>query len=330
MLNYIDNPGLKKIYPKGFKGTPIDRNNRFQNLDGPMQISFRMFLKWKFSKSPFHEEKMKDSWKAFVHKGSSFLNSDEDCLVWLGHASFFIRIGGVALLIDPVFYSLPLVPRRSELPLDPELLKQIDYLLISHNHRDHCDKKSISLLARNNPSMKILTGLAQEQLISSWTKGHEIQSAGWYQQFDTEKGLEIYYLPSKHWSRRALNDTNRSLWGAFLIRKGGKSIYFSGDTGYGSHFKILPELFGQIDVCIIGCGAYSPAWFMHTNHIAPGDAVKAFRETEAKIMIPMHYGCFDLSDEPYGEPVRLLNQLSTQPGLENAIQIIDIGVPFKL
>jgi L-ascorbate metabolism protein UlaG (beta-lactamase superfamily) len=327
---YTNNPALKNHYPKNFRGTPMDKQGRFLNLDGPMELGFKQVMKWKLGGNPHKEEKKNDHWKAEVTRDASFLSGKQDCLVWLGHASFFIRINGLKLLVDPVFYGLPMVPRMSEFPVDPSLFTNIDYLLISHNHRDHCDQKSIKLLAKNNPEMKVLTGLKLELLLKKWLRGQEIEPAGWYQQYNTPAGLDVFYLPSKHWSRRLLKDTNESLWGAFVIQHNGKTIYFSGDTGYSDHFKVLPELFPYLDICIIGCGAYSPRWFMRSNHIDPEDAVKAFHESGAKLMIPMHYGCFDLSDEPAGEPVRILRKISEQDNLQDKIKIIPIGEALKL
>ncbi|MFL5753613.1 MAG: MBL fold metallo-hydrolase [Bacteroidia bacterium] len=329
-VEYTNNPELRNYYPEGFKGTPIDKQGRFLNLDGPMELGLKQVLKWKLGGNPHKDEKKKDHWRATVIHDPSFLTKKNDSLTWLGHASFFIRLGGIQVLIDPIFYGLPMVPRMSEFPVDPVLFKNIDYLLISHNHRDHCDQKSIRLLAKNNPNMKVLTGLKMDVLLKKWLRGQEIQAAGWYQQYKTPGELNIFYLPSKHWSKRLLRDTNECLWGAFAIQHKAKTIYFSGDTGYADHFKALPELFPGLDVCIIGCGAYSPRWFMRSNHIAPDDAVKAFHETGAELMIPMHYGCFDLSDEPAGEPVRILKQITEEEQLQERLKILSIGEEFHL
>lgn len=329
-IEYTHNPDLKDHYPKDFKGTPVGSDGRFLNLDGPMDLGLKQVLKWKLGSNPYKEEKKNDHWKPQVIKDSTFFHDNKDAIVWLGHASFFIRLSGISMLIDPVFFGLPVVPRMSEFPVDPALFKNIDYLLISHNHRDHCDQKSIRLLAKNNPQMKVLSGLKMQGLLKKWLRGQEIQTAGWYQQYHTAAGLKIFYLPSKHWSRRLFRDTNESLWGAFVIQCNNKTIYFSGDTGYSGHFKALPGLFPEIDVCIIGCGAYSPRWFMRSNHIDPEDAVKAFKETKAKVMLPMHYGCFDLSDEPSGEPVRILGKIMEEEQLQNEIRIVSVGEEFNL
>lgn len=175
--------------------------------------------------------------------------------------------------------------------------------MVSHDHRDHMDEPSIKALAKINPNARYLTGLGNEGLLKDFTKSSLIQSAGWFQKFDTPNSpLEIFYLPSRHWGRRYLTDTNIRLWGAFIIRSSTKTIYFSGDTGYASHFKKTAELFPDITHAIIGIGAYKPEWFMQGNHISPTNAIQGFHELGAKYLIPMHYGTFDLSDEALSDP----------------------------
>ncbi|WP_238531649.1 MBL fold metallo-hydrolase [Nitritalea halalkaliphila] len=127
--------------------------------------------------------------------------------------------------------------------------------------------------------------------------------AGWFQRYPLQKkGLEITYLPARHWSRRGLLDENKTLWGGFYIKSKTKSIFFMGDSGYDAHFKLIADALGAPDYAIMGVGAYKPEWFMAQAHISPLDAIKAFNEMGAKTFIPMHYGTFDLSDEPSLEP----------------------------
>jgi L-ascorbate metabolism protein UlaG (beta-lactamase superfamily) len=154
----------------------------------------------------------------------------------------------------------------------------------------------------------------------------KVQTAGWYQQFNTDSQMvKISFLPARHWSRRGLSDTNRHLWGSFVVEAGGKKIFFSGDTGYGNHFKQVGSLFNGIDICIIGVGAYKPEWFMSPNHISPSDAVKAANEMNAKICIPMHYGTFDLSDEPMGEPEKILLKEKEEARLDAELHLLPVG-----
>lgn len=318
---------LKTIKPD-WKGNPVDRQNRFVNLEFPFRPAYADVAKWMFSRNPQREEKKRDTFRLSHINDPSFLERDQDCIVWLGHSSFFIRLNRVTMLIDPVFFEVPFVRRYANHAYSPAHFKNIDYLLISHDHQDHCQEKSIRILASNNPGMQVLTGLNMQNLLKPWTKNLPVQTAGWYQQYETVSAITIYYLPSRHWSKRGLNDENKRLWGAFVIQSKHKTIYFSGDTGYGNHFQEAKILFPDIDVAIIGIGAYKPEWFMHPNHVSPYDAVKAFHDLNAKIFIPMHYGTFDISDEPVGEPLRILHVLERENKINGVLKPLQLGETF--
>ena len=281
------------------------------------------------SRNPQKQEKQLDTFRPGLVHDPSFLRHDADCIVWLGHATFFIRLNGVNLLIDPVFFDVPLVKRYVNHAYSPALFNNLDYLLISHDHQDHCQERSIRFLVNQNHQMKILTGLNMENLLRPWSKNLSIEMAGWYQQYETHSGISIYYLPSRHWSKRGLTDENKRLWGAFLIQSKDKTIYFSGDTGYGNHFKEVKELFSTITVAIMGVGAYKPEWFMHPNHASPHDAVRGFHDMEAEIFIPMHYGTFDISDEPVGEPFRILQAFEKQNKIKGTLKPLQLGESFR-
>ena len=127
---------------------------------------------------------------------------------------------------------------------------------------------------------------------------------GWYQQMEDE-GLKITFLPAQHWSKRSVRDGGQRLWGAFMLQGNGISLYYSGDTGYSSHFREIPDLFGAPDYALLGIGAYKPRWFMRPNHISPYESLTAAEEMHAGLTIPMHYGTFDLSDEPLHDPPKV-------------------------
>lgn len=326
MDRYVSNTELETLEtPFEWRGTPIDEKGKFVNYEVPFISSFRALLKWQVMKNPQKLEKKHDYWRLPIDYHSGFLKSKKDCIVWLGHSSFFIRIAGVTILIDPVFYNVSFLKRKSELPIQPDLLKGIDYILISHDHRDHCDAKSLKLLAKNNPDAVYLTGLSMDPLLKKITKSNKIQAAGWYQKYDINSDLKIYFTPSKHWGRRTFNDMNSRLWGGFVIQSAEKTIYFSGDSGYGGHFSDLAEIFPKIDYAIIGIGAYKPLFFMSPIHLSPLDAVQAFKDLKAQEMIPMHYGTFDLSDEPLGDPIKSLHLLEVDQSIKGQVDYLNPG-----
>jgi L-ascorbate metabolism protein UlaG (beta-lactamase superfamily) len=267
-------------------------------------------LKWKLGKNPQAEEKKNDQRKLEVEKLESFKSSQKDQLIWLGHASYLISIGGVTLLTDPVWLDNWALKRLSELPFNPEIIRDIDYILISHDHRDHCDEATLKLLGNLVPTAKILTGLSMRPLLQAWMPKNQIQEAGWFQSYDLKESFRITFVPTRHWSRRGLTDTNQRLWGGYYIESSDRSFYFMGDSGYGPHFKLISETMGSPDIAMMGVGAFKPEWFMNHAHTSPVSASKAFREMGAKHFVPMHFGTFDLSDEPLLEPLDWLKSNS--------------------
>jgi L-ascorbate metabolism protein UlaG (beta-lactamase superfamily) len=327
VTGYTSNPALATVKPD-WKGTPLDEDGLFMNGEFPWKLEYGKVFRYIMHHNPQKDLKKHDTWRIPVLKDEEWLTDPADMIVWLGHASFFIQLSGIRMLIDPIYGKLPVGKRFSDMPVDPDKLLNIDYILVSHIHYDHCDKNSIKLLTRNNPKAQILTGLKLDGLISKWA-GNKLQTAGWYQQYGLENGLKITYLPSRHWSNRTLFDANTTLWGGFMIEKNGKRIYFGGDSAHGSHFRDIRELFPDIQVALIGVGAYAPAWFMGDMHQDPYDAVKAFHATGAKTFIPFHYGTFDVSDEPLGEPEQILIRLNAEGKIENTLRILKLGEVFQ-
>lgn len=301
---FTSNPKLITIPPnEDWKGNPVDEKGRFINLYHPFESSFGDLIKWQTSKNPQAEEKKAETRKLKVEFDTTVFQGNEDYLIWLGHATYLMRIDEKVFLTDPLLIDNTFLKRESPLPFSLDKLPKLDFLLLSHNHRDHCDENSMKYLFNANPEMKILTGLGLESVIKSWTNGQIIEEAGWYQQYSLlDSGITITYVPSRHWSRRWLNDDNKSLWGGFYIQNREHAIYFMGDSGKGEHFADIKNTLGTPDYCLMGVGAYKPEWFMHQAHISPKDAIEAFNTLEGKYFIPMHFGTFNLSDEPRMEP----------------------------
>jgi L-ascorbate metabolism protein UlaG (beta-lactamase superfamily) len=323
---YVRNENLPTI-KADWKGTPVDEKGRFVNYEFPFQSKFVDLLKWQLSSNPQKAEKEKDTERLAISDPTEFLNSEKDGILWLGHASFFIRLNGKNLLLDPIFGKPPLVKTFVDVPSPIEKIQKVDYVLLSHDHRDHCDEESIKQIAEKFPEAHFYAGLRMEELLKDWTlPTNEIQTAGWFQQFRLpDEQLKIYFLPVRHWCRRGLFDMNHKLWGGFVISGASKTVYFSGDSGYGSHYAQTTELFPNIDYFLIGIGAYKPRWFMQPNHNSPDDAIKAFTDAKAKILVPMHYGRFDLSDEPPSEPLRLLKEKAAEMNLSENVKALHIN-----
>jgi len=325
----VKNYQLAVIRPS-WKGNLLDSDNRFVDEEYPFLPKLSEVWKWKSKRNPQHDEKRSDPFRLNVIHDLSFLDDTLDCIIWLGHASFYIRLNGVTMLIDPVFYNIPFVRRYVPHALSPKEIGRVDYLMISHDHRDHCQKQSIREVVQNNPGVEILTGLQMDTQLKRWVSGTKMQCAGWYQQYRTLPSIAICFLPTRHWGKRTANDTNRRLWGAFMISSDAHTVYFGGDTAYSRYFLEASEMFPSIDVALLGVGAYKPQWFMSRVHMGPEEAVRASNELRAKAVVPMHYATFDLSDEPPGEaPKILLNQKENK--LLNAdLKLLDPGQILRL
>lgn len=318
---FVRNETLPTILD-GYKGNPtID--GRFVNSDlGASEQSFDKVSKWFISTNPQKEEKEKEEYSIPVRMLPEQVTIKEDCIIWMGHASFLIHLDGKWLLTDPCLTS-PLFRRRyTQLPIPIDRLK-VDYLLISHGHYDHLDSTTLSELP--SAEMTALVPLKMADLITSMNKYVRIHEAGWYQQFSLHESFRIFFLPAKHWYIRVPWDRNKILWGSFMIEYKGKHLFFAGDTAYAEHFADIAALFPSIDYCCMPIAAYKPEYVMKLNHTDPEDAVKAFHDLRAKTLLPMHYGTFDLSDEPRGEPIRWLKQIETEGKINGDLRTPVVG-----
>lgn len=330
IVKHVRNENLKTLKPD-WQGVPVDRKGRFVNHEHPFLPKTSDLLKWQLGEKPLKEAKKNDTARLEVKDSTEFLESERDGILWLGHASIYIRLNGKTILIDPVFGTPSVINRFVEVPNPLEKIKKLDYVLVSHDHRDHCDETTLREIAKKFPNAKFMAGLGMEDLFSSWkTASNEVQTAGWFQEFSTDENVKISFVPVRHWCRRGLTDTNKRLWGGFVISGAGKKIYFGGDSGFGSHYRETAEVFGAIDYFIIGIGAYEPRWFMKPNHNNPADAFQAFLDAKGKTLVPMHYGTFDLSDEPPSEPLKLLKEEANKQNLGDRLKPLAINESFYL
>ncbi|MCL2073970.1 MAG: MBL fold metallo-hydrolase [Marinilabiliaceae bacterium] len=323
------NPNLKVI-KENWKGNVVI-DGKFQNDSITQQIPLSNVLKWTFSRNPQRKEKRNDT---FTLQTNNFNPSSvsANSIVWLGHASFLININGVRIITDPSFFNLFTNKRKVAVPCPIDSLKQIDYLLISHDHRDHFDKKSVKTLIKNNPEIEALIPLNGSRLFSkNDIEKIKIQEAGWYQEYNLTTDIRIIFMPAKHWGKRGTSDTNKTLWGSFVIISDKTKIFFAGDTAYDEHiFNEIRSLVGDIDICILPIGAYSPQWFMSSAHINPEEAVTIFFDLGGKCLIPMHYGTYNLSDEPPSEPIKILFELGKYYNIKDKIKSLNIGEEFLM
>lgn len=323
MSRLTHNPDLPFLL-EGWTGNAL-KDNRYVNLDGPSERSYADVLRWQISKSSLRKLKKGQKPGVEIYLNEPLLSDPADGITWLGHASFLITIEGRHILVDPIAGKLPVglfsIKRHTPFPLAIENLTGIDYILISHNHRDHCDRQTLKTICRHNPEAVILTGLGISALLRSWKISCKIIEAGWYQTYPVHPALEISYLPARHWNRRHLTDLNEMLWGSFMIRSSGHTIYFGADSGMGIHYREIAALYPRIDYSIMGIGAYEPVWFMGPAHGSPQDALDASAMLHGSTLIPMHFGTFDLSDEPIFYPKQELMRLQQENNINHVLHL---------
>ncbi|HEY5226906.1 MAG TPA: MBL fold metallo-hydrolase [Opitutaceae bacterium] len=228
---------------------------------------------------------------------------------WIGHSTFLLRTSGLTVLTDPMFSERAspfswLGPRRAIPPaLALACLPKVDLVLLSHDHYDHCDLPTLKSLARrDNPAVAAPLGF--ERFLGREGIGR-VSDLDWWQSSTPAPGAEVTLVPARHWCRRRPFATNVRLWGGFMLRAGGRLVYFVGDTGYDKVlFREIGARCGPPDLALVPIGAYEPRWFMSSAHMNPAEAVRVHRDVGAKKSIGMHWGTFELTDEGREEPVR--------------------------
>ncbi len=287
---------------------PVDKDGRFYNpWTGEAGGSFLDFLRWKLSENPYAEEKRRGVSFPVARPDFDSLNAvDGDWFVWLGHSTVLMRTGARTIITDPVFWDVNfLIKRKTPFPVEPAGLPKIDIVLISHSHYDHLDTKSIKFL-RDRDDPLFITGPGYEDYFESLGIRRRA-SLDWSEVYASE-GLVITSLPSQHWSKRTPFDGNRKLWCSFLVEHSGKRYVWIGDSGYFPGFTDIGKKYGPVDVVFAPIGAYEPRWFMKKNHMNPEEALKAAGDLRGRIFVPIHWGTFDMSDEPLRLPVERLKE----------------------
>jgi L-ascorbate metabolism protein UlaG (beta-lactamase superfamily) len=260
-------------------------------------------MRWQLAKS-FRQRPSNTS--AFSVVPQEELPSGEYAL-WMGHATLWLRLGETTVAIDPVLGDIPLYRRHSPLPLTKEQLGT-DVILITHAHYDHYDKASIAYLLQQNPETIIVAPAGFWRYLKGKITRERCFELEWWESVMIG-GLFITLTPSKHWSKRTPFDTNKALWGGYVLQKNDHTIYHSGDSAYGEHFKEIGGRF-KIDEAYLPIGAYRPEEIMKHNHLNPPEALRAAGDLGAKTLIPIHYGTFILSDEPIDEPIEWFEKLT--------------------
>ncbi len=256
------------------------------------------------------------------HAATDRLHGDTGTTVtWIGHSTLLVRLDGMTILTDPQWSerASPVSfagPKRFTPPGVPfEQLPPVDVVLISHDHYDHLDVDTVQRLATvHNPLFLAPLGLKAWFADLGITKVEELD---WWESREI-RGLTLTCLPAQHFSGRTLWDHNRRLWSTWAVAGAGKRFFFAGDTGYYPGFKEIGSRFGPFDLAAIPIGAYVPPSMMRMIHITPEEALQLFADIQGRNFAAVHWGTFDMTDEPVEEPPLRLNAEARRLGIDPA------------
>ena len=309
-------------------------NGKFRNPEGSPERDSK--VKWSYK--IFNEERKKlkiDYPSDHVVPSKKVIrdlkdNSNNDYIAWIGHATFLIKLGNTSIITDPFFSNNagPLIfgPKRYVPPaINLEDIPEIDLMLITHNHYDHLDLETIRKFPFKNA--KVLMPLKMSKYFRKFKNKTEMD---WYEEIVINKDLKVTLLSAVHWSKRTLFDTNKTLWGSFLLHYKNKKILFCSDTGIGDIYKKLGEEYGPIDLTFINIGAYNfypimPIKDKSVYHTNPEEALQIGRDLKSKKILGMHWGTIILSLEPIMEPPKRFKDNAKNYGYKK-----DDAVVFKI
>ncbi len=252
-------------------------------------------------------------------------------MIWFGHSAFLLQINGKNLLLDPMFGKVP-APHpwlgnnrfSTELPIEIEKLPKIDAVLFSHDHYDHLDYESIQLIKDKVGVFYVPLGVGP--YLRDWgIADKKIMELDWWEQTPFQD-LKFVCTPAQHFSGRGFRDRGKTLWSSWIIASETENIFFSGDSGYGDHFKEIGKKYGPFDFAMMECGQYNELW--KEIHMMPEETAQAGVDVGAKKIMPIHWGAFKLAMHPWTEPVERVTQKAAELGVP--VTVPEIGEAIYL
>jgi N-acyl-phosphatidylethanolamine-hydrolysing phospholipase D len=287
-----------------------DSNKRFLNLAGPIPTAGALVTLPFFFRRAVAMFEGRSGIPESVANDGAFLRANAmhstPTVTWVGHATVLVQMDHATFLTDPIWSesASPVDftgPKRFQPPgLAMGALPPIDFVLVSHNHYDHLDADTLGELARRNPHARFVVPLDNAHTLRD-AGVRDVVELDWGESVEI-KGLRIVCLPTQHWSARGPFDTRMALWGSYAVIGPERRFYFGGDTGYFDGFARIGGAYGPFDLAALPIGAYRPTAMMKHFHMNPEEAVQAGVDLRARRLVPIHFGTFDLSDEPPDEP----------------------------
>ncbi|WP_276165866.1 MBL fold metallo-hydrolase [Zobellia alginiliquefaciens] len=253
---------------------------------------------------------------------AAFLSDDiEFKYIWYGHSVILMRLNGKTILIDPMLgpNASPIAPFKTKRFSENTLsliddFPEVDLMLISHDHYDHLDYDSIKRLKSKTKEYFVALGV-KRHLVSWGIDPELITEFDWWNDA-TYSDIKITFTPSRHFSGRGLTDRAKSLWGGWTFKTQNHNIWFSGDGGYGKHFKEIGEKLGPFDFGFMEDGQYNEKW--HQIHMYPEESVQAAIDAKAKKAMPVHWAGFALAQHDWTEPAENFKIAAQEKGLDVA------------
>jgi L-ascorbate metabolism protein UlaG (beta-lactamase superfamily) len=236
-------------------------------------------------------------------------------VTFVGHSTVLLQMDGANILTDPIWSMRAspfswIGPRRHRPPgLRLEDLPSIDVVLQSHDHYDHFDIPTLRrLTSRHRPRFVVPLGVRARLVAHKIPGGDESTEIDWWQTVSISSEIRITAVPARHFSGRSFRDRNRTLWCGYIVEGPSGTVYFAGDSGYGTHFREIRDRFPNIRLALFPIGAFRPQWFMGPVHISPQEAVRAHQELGAACSVAIHFGTFRLADDGEDEPATELRR----------------------
>ena len=252
-------------------------------------------------------------------------------VTWLGHSTSIIEIEGLVLLTDPVLVSRPsplpgLGPKAfpGSIPVNSDSIPRVDAIVISHDHYDHLDRKTILCLQNRTDQIIVPLGVAAH--LRRWgIPKNKIIELDWWESYDVGERITLTATPAQHFSGRNPFEQNRTLWTGWAIRGEKHSIFFGGDSGYAQDFTTIRERLGPFDITMLDSAQYSIYW--PSIHMNPEEVVRAHQDLGGSVLLPIHWGKFNLSLHPWTEPIERILSKAERVGIKVAAPVI--GGSFK-
>lgn len=312
----------------GYKGPVSDHfdGKKFVNPGIVKSNGFRELIKWSRNRQPGAWEEVRNA--VYGPPPPARVDGDSIRVTFVNHSTFLIQFMNLNILTDPVWSerASPVGfagPKRMRPPgIRMEDLPDIDIVLLTHNHYDHLDIKTMKRLSREHKPV-IYCPLGVGRYLERRGIGNFVEM-DWWKEVEFNRDLAIVCTPSQHFSGRGMFDRDRTLWSGFALKSGSGSIYYAGDTGYGDFFREIAERIGPVSLAFIPIGAFKPEWFMAPIHTSPADALKVQDDLGGPVSIAMHFGTFPLADDGQGEAENDLLQLMKERQAEKREFIVPV------